>query len=142
MSQIASIEDIQDAFEFLEDWDDRYDYLIDLGKKLPALTAEEMVEDNLVRGCQSKVWLKASVSGDEPPVITLRADSDAFIVKGLVAILLSFYSGRKADEILKDDPLPLLAKLGFEEHLSPTRKNGLKAMVNRVQQIATEALKG
>jgi len=140
MSQIASIEDIQDAFEFLEDWDDRYGYLIDLGKKLPSLPSESMVDENIVRGCQSKVWLIAEVGGGSPPSIELKADSDAFIVKGLVAILLSYYQGKNAEEILKGDPIALFSKLGFEEHLSPTRKNGLRAMVQRVQSIAQESL--
>jgi len=140
MSQIASISDIQDAFEFLEDWDDRYGYLIDLGKKLPALTEDEMVDENLVRGCLSKVWLVNTVAEGNPPMVDLRADSNTVIVKGLVAILLSIYAGKNAVEILKADPLSLFASLGFEEHLSPTRKNGLRAMVQRVQAVAEAAL--
>ncbi len=124
---------LQDDFEFLEDWMDRYGYIIDLGNRLDPLDAAEMVDANLVRGCQSQVWLVADAVDDR---IIFRADSDAHIVKGLVALVLALFSGRRRTEITELDPAGLFSTLGLDKHLSPNRTNGLFSMVHRIKQLA------
>jgi len=130
----TTIVEILDTFEFLEDWEERYKYIIDLGKQLTPLAPEEMTDTYKVRGCQSQVWLVPEV--DAEGKIHLRGDSDAFIVKGLVAVMLAIYSGKTASEILAIDAKELLGKLGLEAHLSPMRANGLFSMVERIRAIA------
>ncbi len=136
---MMALDDILESFSLLDDWEDRYRFVIDLGRELPPFPDEARTEDNRVRGCTSKVWLISEVEGN-PPVITLKGDSDAHIVKGLVAVLLSLYSGRTATEILAIDARDVLSKLGLEAHLSPMRTNGLFAMVERIRAIAAAAL--
>ncbi|MEX0297820.1 MAG: SufE family protein [Kordiimonas sp.] len=133
----TTIVEILDTFEFLDDWEDRYKYIIDLGKKLPALSAEEMSDTYKVRGCQSQVWLVPEVDSDGH--IHLRGDSDAFIVKGLVAVVLLIFSGKTAAEIRETDGRAILDKMGLAAHLSPLRANGLFSMVERIQAIAEDA---
>ena len=127
------------AFEFFDTWEDRYRYLIDLGRKLPPMAAEDRTVENQVHGCTSRVWLKALPGEGEAPVLRLEADSDAAIVKGLVALLVATYSGRTAREALDFDVRGLLGRLDLQSHLSPSRSNGLHAMVERVRSLARDA---
>lgn len=138
----TSLDDILESFEFLDDWEDRYKYLIDLGKELPGLPEEQKNDANKVRGCVSQVWLVTDVnrSSSGEPVITYDGDSDALIVQGLVAVVLALYSGKTAQEILDTDVDGIFARLGLKEHLTPQRSNGLKSMVARIQSDAREAL--
>jgi cysteine desulfuration protein SufE len=137
-------EDIAADFEFLDDWEDRYRYLIELGKELPPFPDEARTEENRVHGCVSQVWIlpEAEKPGTPEAVLHLRADSDALIVKGLIAVLLSMVSGKPAREILDMDIAGNLERLGLQEHLTPQRANGLKAMIQRIRQEARKALEG
>lgn len=138
----STLDDIVESFEFLDDWEDRYKYVIDLGRELPELPEGEKNEANKVRGCVSQVWLVTEISHreDGQPVIAYRGDSDALIVQGLVAIVLALFSGKSAQEILDTDVDGLFAKLGLQEHLTPQRSNGLKSMVARIRADAEAAL--
>lgn len=139
---IPPLSDILDNFDFLEDWDDRYRYVIELGRMLPDLPEADRTEANKVRGCASQVWLTRTVergAGGEP-VLIYRGDSDAHIVKGLVAIVLATYSGRPAAEIAETDIDAIFARIGLKEHLSAQRANGLKSMVERIRADARAAL--
>lgn len=133
----TSLEDVLDTFEFLDDWEERYRYVIDLGRKLPPLADAEMTDEFKVRGCQSQVWLIPHVGADGR--IDLKGDSDAHIVKGLVALMLLIFSGKTAEEILATDARGILDRLGLSSHLSPMRANGLFSMVERIRQIAEAA---
>jgi cysteine desulfuration protein SufE len=135
-----TIEELLEAFEFLGDWDDQCDYLIDLGFELPKLPEEAKTEQNRVHGCQSNVWLLAEVKSADPPVIEFVANSDAIIVNGLIAVLTILYSGRTAAEILQTDARDVFTQLGLERHLSSQRRNGLYGLVERVRQIAAQAM--
>ena len=139
-----SLEELLEEFAELGDWDDQCDYLIDLGYELPKLPEQTKTEENRVHGCQSNVWLVAEVHpGDEtggPPTVEFLANSDAIIVNGLIAVLTVMYSGKTATEILELDARSVFAKLGLERHLSSQRRNGLFGMVERVRQIAVQAL--
>ena len=119
-------------FSFMEDWTEKYQYLIDLSKNLTPMDTKFKVEDNLIKGCQSKVWLKASFENE---LINFQADSDAIISKGIVAILLSVLNDRKPDEILNAD-LSFIDKIGLKEHLSPNRANGLSSMLKQIKFYA------
>ncbi|UTW58614.1 SufE family protein [Kordiimonas sp. SCSIO 12603] len=130
----TTIVEILDTFEFLDDWEERYKYIIDLGKKLTPLAPEEMVDENKVRGCQSQVWLVAETDVDGK--IHLRGDSDAFIVKGLVAVVLLIFSGKTAAEIQATNAKEILDQMGLSAHLSPLRANGLFSMVERIERMA------
>lgn len=130
----TSIDELAENFELLGDWESRFAYLIDLGKGLPPMDSADQCEANKVRGCQAQVWMKFVPEADGQ--ITIVADSDAFIVKGLIAILMMIYSGKKADEILNTDGEAVLERLQLAAHLSPTRKNGLFAMVKRIRELA------
>ncbi len=136
-AQHIDLDEITDTFEFLDDWEERYKYIIDLGKQLEPLGADEMTDTFKVRGCQSQVWLIPTVDGDGR--IQLRGDSDAFIVKGLVAVMLAIYSGKTASEILAIDAKDILSRLELASHLSPMRANGLFSMVERIRAIASAA---
>ncbi len=129
-------DDIVADFAFLDDWDDRYKYLIDLGRALPPFPAEKRDEAHKVRGCASQVWLDAASEGDQ---INLAGDSDAHIVKGLVAVLLALYSGKRPADMLRIDPDAALAPLDLSAHLTPQRSNGLASMIRRIRAIAEEA---
>lgn len=126
-------------FEFLDNWEDRYMHVIDMGKSLPPLEPALKTEATKVKGCVSQVWLISEQEGEKDPVLRFQGDSDAHIVKGLVAIVLVIFSGRKASKILSLDAKSILGKLGLSEHLSPQRSNGLNAMVARIKAEA-EAL--
>lgn len=136
----ASIDTIRSDFAFLDDWEDRYRYIIDLGQALAPLPETARTPANKVQGCVSQVWLDTSRGDGVDPVLDFHGDSDAHIVRGLVAIVLALYSGRKASEIAATDAEVTLRELGLDEHLSPQRANGLRAMVKRIRREATEAL--
>lgn len=138
----STIEAIEQDFDFLDSWEDRYRYLIELGRDLPEFEDADRTAANRVQGCVSQVWLLTDVRGDTDPVMTFRADSDAHIVKGLVAVLLALFSGRRASEILATDAEELLRRLGLDEHLSSQRANGLRAMVRRIRIEAEAAMAG
>ncbi|MCX7900058.1 MAG: SufE family protein [Methylocystis sp.] len=132
-----SIDGIIGNFELLDEWEDRYRYLIELGRTLEPLPPEAYTDANKVRGCASQVWL---LTTREPGgVIKFRGDSDAHIVKGLVALVLALYSGRTAEEIIATDAQPLFKELGLAEHLTPQRANGLRSMVERIKNEARAA---
>lgn len=135
-----TIEQLIDDFEILDDWEDRYQEIIDLGKQLPDLPGEYKIEEYKVRGCVSQVWLVPKVTDTTPPVISFDADSDAHIVRGLVAILLMIYSGKTPREILDVDIQGIFDKLDLKSHLSPSRSNGFQAMIKKIRNIAQGAL--
>ena len=137
-----TIDEITENFELLEEWDDRYRYVIELGRTLEPMSEAEHSSANKVQGCTSQVWLSLTATRDaeNEPVLTYVGDSDAHIVRGLIAILLTLYSGRKPQAILDTDAIALFNELGFREHLTPQRSNGLRAMVERIRRDAREAL--
>ncbi|MRG55996.1 cysteine desulfuration protein SufE [Phyllobacterium sp. SYP-B3895] len=135
-----TIDDIIADFDFLDDWEDRYRYVIDLGRDLKPYPDSARDAAHKVRGCVSQVWLKSSQNGDVDPVIDFLGDSDAHIVRGLVAIMMVLYSGKHASEIMAIDPDAILKKLGLDEHLTPQRSNGLRAMIGRIRSEAQAAL--
>lgn len=130
---MASLDKILDDFEFLDDWEDRYRYVIELGKALPDLSEENKSAANKVQGCASQVWLVSHSDGASDPVLTFEGDSDAHIVRGLVAIVLAVYSGKHASEIAGLDAIEVFGKIGLVEHLSAQRANGLRSMINRIR---------
>lgn len=134
----AAIDTIIDDFAFLDEWEDRYRYLIELGRNLPPMPEAAHTDANKVRGCASQVWLVTDIHPREgaSPILTFRGDSDAHIVKGLIAVLFALYSGRNADEILDVDPRKVFARLGLDEHLTPQRANGFSSMVQRIRADA------
>jgi cysteine desulfuration protein SufE len=140
--QPPPIDEIVDNFELLEEWDDRYRYLIELGRALPALPEQARNDANKVRGCASQVWLATSVkpNGGAGPVLSFEGDSDAHIVRGLIAILFALYSGKGARDILGTDAVALFEKLGLRDHLTPQRSNGFRSMVERIRKDAGAAL--
>lgn len=126
-------DDIIDTLSFFDTWEDRYKYIIDLGRELPPLDEVQRTDEHIVRGCQSQVWL---VSHEREGRLYFDADSDAFIVKGLLAVVLAAYNGKTPQEIMDFDIEHYFAELNLLKHLSMTRGNGLKAMVKRIQQAA------
>jgi len=134
-----SIESITSDFELLDDWEDKYRYVIELGRALPPLPEIARTDANKVRGCASQVWLLTEID-PRTNVITFRGDSDAHIVKGLVAILIELLSGQTAKSVLASDPLAGFDKLGLKEHLTPQRSNGLASMVARIKADAANAV--
>ena len=137
---VHSIDELVESFELLGDWESRFAYLIDLGKELTPLDPVDQCDENRVNGCQAQVWMKFTCEPDGS--IVIAADSDAFIVKGLISILLVVYSGKTADQILNIDAEAELSRLDLASHLSPTRKNGLFAMIQRVRELALEQKEG
>jgi cysteine desulfuration protein SufE len=139
---MMTIDEIRDNFALLEDWDDRYRYVIELGRTLNPMPEAEHSSANKVQGCASQVWLSKQIDRRDgrEPVLNYLGDSDAHIVRGLIAILLTLYSGRTPREILATDAIALLDEFGFREHLTPQRSNGLRAMVERIRSDAREAL--
>jgi len=136
-----TIDEIRDNFALLDDWDDRYRYVIELGRTLTPMPDDEHSAANKVQGCASQVWLSKQLehAGDEP-VLTYLGDSDAHIVRGLIAILLTLYSGRTPQQILAIDAVAVFDEFGFREHLTPQRSNGLRSMIERIRTDAREAL--
>ena len=139
---MANIKDIIEDFAVLDDWDDRYRYLIELGRELPPLNEAARSDANKVQGCASQVWLDTSVrpNGADGPMLTFAGDSDAHIVRGLIAILFATYSGKSAKDILSVDAFELFQKIGLREHLSSQRSNGFRSMVERMRLDARTAL--
>lgn len=140
LANMTSIETIRDDFAFLDDWEDKYRYVIELGEALPAFPEEARDDAHRVQGCVSRVWLIAEKGEGADPVIRLQGDSDAHIVRGLVAIVLALYSNHRASEILATDAEITMAALGLDEHLTPQRANGLRSMIKRIKQEAEAAL--
>ena len=131
--KIKAIQDeIVEEFSMFDDWMERYEYIIELGKKLPLIKEEFKTEDNIIKGCQSKVWLKGEQNSD---VIVFTADSDAILTKGIIAILIRTFSNQKAADILAAD-LNFIDEIGLKEHLSPTRANGLVSMIKNIKMYA------
>lgn len=125
-------EEIIDEFSMFDDWMERYEYIIDLGKSLPIIDAQYKLDENLINGCQSKVWLYSELEND---TIKFTADSDAILTKGIVALLLRVYSGQKPTDILTAETR-FIDEIGLKEHLSPTRANGLVSMVKQIKMYA------
>lgn len=136
---MTTIDEIRDNFDLLDEWDDRYRYVIELGKTLAPMSEAQHSPENKVRGCASQVWLDVKTEGSDDPVLTIVGDSDAHIVRGLIAILLSMMSGKRASEILSTDALATFDELGLRAHLTPQRSNGLHAMVERIRADAKRA---
>jgi cysteine desulfuration protein SufE len=138
---MTDIGEIRDNFALLEEWDDRYRYVIELGRTLEPMPEAEHSAENKVQGCASQVWLSKTLDrGGKEPVLKYLGDSDAHIVRGLIAILLTLYSGRTPQEILSTDATSVFDEFGFRDHLTPQRSNGLRAMVDRIRADARAAL--
>lgn len=136
-----TLDDILDNFEFLDNWEDKYRYVIELGRQMPSFADDKRTAESKVEGCVSQVWLVKEIDLlNGKPVLTYQGDSDAHIVKGLVALVLSALSGRSASDILNFDMQALFDRIGLREHLTPQRSNGLNAMVNRIKNDARAAL--
>ena len=144
MTKAATIADeqaaIADDFSLFDDWREKIEYVLDLGKNLEPFPEEHRIDANKVKGCQSQVWMVAEPD-ETGRTMKIQADSDAFIVKGLIALLLRLYDGRRPEDILANPP-DVFDEIGLGKHLSPTRANGLHAMINRIRQIATAAVHG
>ena len=140
MQAMTTIEAIRDDFTFLDDWEDRYRYVIELGGELAPYPEEARDDVHKVPGCVSQVWLHTTRGEGDDPRLDFVGDSDAHIVRGLVAILLALYSGHRASQILVTDAEELLRSLGLDEHLTPQRANGLRSMVRRIRREAETAL--
>lgn len=132
-SNAPSFDDIAADFAFIDDWDEKYRYLIDLGARLPALADDAHQDDNKVRGCASQVWLTFDRSGDQ---LFIQGDSDAAIVKGLVAIMITLYTGQTPAGILAIDATEKLATLELQDHITPQRSNGVASMIKRIRAVA------
>jgi cysteine desulfuration protein SufE len=138
----TTLDEIVDNFSLLDEWDDRYRYVIELGRGLAPLSERDRTERNKVQGCASQVWLATTVhpDGQGGPTLTFCGDSDAHIVRGLIAILFTMFSGKPANEILSADAIALFEQLGLREHLTPQRSNGFRSMVERIRSDARAAL--
>jgi cysteine desulfuration protein SufE len=138
----TTLDEIVDNFSLLDEWDDRYRYVIELGRGLAPLSERDRTDGNKVQGCASQVWLATTVhpDGRGGPVLTFSGDSDAHIVRGLIAILFAMFSGKHAGEILSADAIGLFERLGLREHLTPQRSNGFRSMVERIRSDARTAL--
>lgn len=139
---MTQIDDIVENFTLLDEWDDRYRYVIELGRALPPMPESAHTDTNKVQGCASQVWLISHVEPDgiNGPTMTFEGDSDAHIVRGLAAILIALYSGKSARDILATDALELFDRIGLRENLTPQRSNGLRSMVERIRSEASAAL--
>ena len=139
---MTTLDEIIDNFSLLDEWDDRYRYVIELGRSLAPLSERDRTDANKVQGCASQVWLATTVraSGQGGPVLTFCGDSDAHIVRGLIAILFAMFSGKHAGEILSSDAIALFERLGLREHLTPQRSNGFRSMVERIRADARAAM--
>jgi cysteine desulfuration protein SufE len=128
--------ELLETFDELQEWDERYDFIIDLGRELPPFPTELQADENIVDGCMSTVWLAANMNNESDGQLDIQADSDSIIVKGLIVILLAFYSGKTPSEIVESDASDYLKKLGLNQHLSPQRRNGLFAMIKRLKALS------
>lgn len=134
------LETIRQDFAFLDEWEERYRYIIDLGAALPPFPEAARDDAHKVPGCVSQVWLDVETGAGRDPTLSFKGDSDAHIVRGLVAIVLALFSGRRASEVLATDAEAAFRGLGLDEHLTPQRANGLRSMVKRIRQAAEAAL--
>ncbi len=141
-AKAMTIDEIIENFSLLDEWDDRYRYVIELGRALAPLDERDRRDANKVQGCASQVWLATAVkpNGQSGPVLSFVGDSDAHIVRGLIAILFAIYSGKRACDILATDAAAIFEKLGLREHLTPQRSNGFRSMVERIKSDAKMAL--
>lgn len=131
-----TVEELFETFEDLEEWDERYDFIIDLGRELPAIDAQLQTEENIVKGCMSTVWMVTEIeTGGGTEILKIQADSDSIIVKGLIVLLLAFYNDMSPAEVAAADVESYLANLGLNQHLSPQRRNGLFSMVKQLRSI-------
>lgn len=137
MQTVPPLDEIIETFELLGDWEERFNYLLDLGKQLPAMPEAERTEEARVHGCQAQVWLRLGTVGD-PPRVHIVAASDAHIVQGLITILLAVFDGKAPAEVLATDAEAVFRALDLEAHLSGTRRNGLAAMITRIRALATQ----
>ena len=128
-----TLDELIENFSLFDDWEERYRYLIELGEKLPPLPEEGKTDDTLVKGCMSQVWMTVDVTDDQH--LMVRADSDATIVKGLIAVLVIIYDGLAVDKISDIDMDGVFARLGLDQHLSPNRRNGFYSMVERIRTL-------
>lgn len=140
MTEQPTIDAIRDNFAFLDDWEDKYRYVIELGGDLPPFPDACRDEQHRVQGCVSQVWLVSQRDAAPDPVLHFLGDSDAHIVRGLVAIVLALYSGRRSSEILEIDAEATLREFGLDEHLTPQRANGLRSMIRRIRAEAQTAI--
>ena len=138
MAQSSEIDELIEDFSFFESWEDKYQYLIDMGRDVPPMTDDLKIEENKLRGCQSVVYFSHVVNDDD--TLTFIANSDAAIVQGLIALMLKVFSG-KSPQIILDTDLHFLKEIGLDEHLSPTRKNGLSSLVSSIKNAAKIKLK-
>jgi cysteine desulfuration protein SufE len=134
--------DIDEAFTLLDEWEDRYRYLIELGRELQPMSPDGHTPEHKVQGCVSQVWVETDIGNEAggPPVLRFRADSDSHLVRGLLAVLLALYSGRPAAEILATDAHAVMQRLGLSEHLTPQRSNGMRSVVARIRHDAEQAM--
>ncbi|MEM6649079.1 MAG: SufE family protein [Pseudomonadota bacterium] len=132
-----SFDDIADDFGFIEDWDEKYRYLIDLGRHLPPFPKDAQTEETKVRGCASQVWLTFE---EKEGSLFIQGDSDASIVKGLIALLISLYNGQSAEQIIKINAEEKLKAIDLNDHITPQRSNGVASMITRIRQVAEERL--
>jgi len=130
-----TIDELLETFEDLQEWDERYDFIIDLGRELPDMPSQYQDADHIVEGCMSTVWMHAEAENAKSPM-TIDADSDSIIVKGLIVLLLSFYNGQTPSQIVESDASEYLRSLGLSQHLSPQRRNGLFSMIKRLKILA------
>lgn len=139
---MSNVNQLLEDFEFLDEWEDRYRYVIELGRDIPPLTDDQRSPENKVQGCVSQVWLDTTVepAANDGPVLTFVGDSDAHIVRGLIAVLLILYSGQPARQILETDAIDVFRRMGLDDHLTPQRSNGLRSMVDRIRRDAKAAL--
>jgi cysteine desulfuration protein SufE len=141
IAMLPAIDEIVSNFELLDDWEERYRYVIELGRLMEPLPGEAHNDINKVQGCASQVWLSKQIDRDDgEPRLNYLGDSDAHIVRGLIAILLTLYSGQTPKHILATDAIKVFDEFGFREHLTPQRSNGLRSMVERIRNDAREAL--
>lgn len=135
------VAELLDTFEELEDWEERYEFILDIGRELPAMDLDLKVEQNKVHGCMSTVWLAMDShrdAGSDATTIAITADSDSMIVKGLIVLLLSLYNGKTPAQAIAEDPQAFFTSLGLNQHLSPNRRNGLFSMVGRVRELCVK----
>ena len=136
-----TVEELFETFEDLQEWDERYDFIIDLGRELPDFPKELQTKENIVEGCMSTVWLKTEIQSPEKPV-QIQADSDSIIVKGLIAVMMAFFANLPAQEVPTAELDEYLGKLGLNQHLSPQRRNGLFSMIKRLKSEVAMGIGG